>query len=217
MGSLGGSNISGGGFGGKIAINDVLTTQGDIVYHNGTTATRLAAGTSGQFLKTLGAAANPAWATAGLWQLIADEILTGATASIDVTSIASGYAALQIIFIGSLAVDGSINVKFNNDGGNNYNYENLTADAAVVGASTGTTSSMPFAAPDGANVRCIGSMLVSQDASYVATIVAESGSKNYGRRVSGDWADTTEINQVTIVSTQNMNIGSRLIILGLLI
>jgi|TARA_R110000787_G_scaffold89609_1_gene189544 hypothetical protein len=39
--------------------------QGDILYHDGTDIQNLAAGTSGQFLKTLGAAANPAWATAG--------------------------------------------------------------------------------------------------------------------------------------------------------
>lgn len=35
--------------------------QGDIMYYNGTDWVRLAAGTSGQFLKTLGAGANPAW------------------------------------------------------------------------------------------------------------------------------------------------------------
>lgn len=38
--------------------------QGDIIYHNGTNLTRLPAGTSGQFLKTLGAGANPLWADA---------------------------------------------------------------------------------------------------------------------------------------------------------
>lgn len=36
--------------------------QGDILYFNGTTWTRLAAGNSGEFLKTLGAGANPSWA-----------------------------------------------------------------------------------------------------------------------------------------------------------
>ena len=36
--------------------------QGDVLYYNGTVWARLAAGTSGQFLKTNGAAANPAWA-----------------------------------------------------------------------------------------------------------------------------------------------------------
>ena len=37
--------------------------QGDIVYFNGTNLVRLAAGTSGQYLKTLGTGANPLWAT----------------------------------------------------------------------------------------------------------------------------------------------------------
>lgn len=38
--------------------------QGDILYRGAATWTRLGAGTSGQFLKTQGAAANPVWATA---------------------------------------------------------------------------------------------------------------------------------------------------------
>lgn len=37
--------------------------QGDILYRNGSAWVRLAAGTSGQYLKTFGAAANPAWAS----------------------------------------------------------------------------------------------------------------------------------------------------------
>jgi|TARA_Y100000310_G_scaffold315318_1_gene365707 hypothetical protein len=36
--------------------------QGDVLYHNGTSIVRLAPGTSGFFLKTNGADANPAWA-----------------------------------------------------------------------------------------------------------------------------------------------------------
>ena len=43
-----------------------LTTQGDIVYRDGSGVARLAAGTSGQFLKTQGAGANPVWAGSGL-------------------------------------------------------------------------------------------------------------------------------------------------------
>jgi hypothetical protein len=37
--------------------------QGDVLYHNGTSYVRLAPGTSGQFLQTSGAAANPVWGT----------------------------------------------------------------------------------------------------------------------------------------------------------
>jgi hypothetical protein len=36
--------------------------QGDVIYHNGTNLVRLAAGTSGHFLKTQGAGLNPLWA-----------------------------------------------------------------------------------------------------------------------------------------------------------
>lgn len=36
--------------------------QGDVLYYNGTTWTRLGPGTTGQFLKTFGASSNPAWA-----------------------------------------------------------------------------------------------------------------------------------------------------------
>lgn len=41
------------------------TAQGDIYYNSGSAIARLGAGTSGQFLKTQGASANPVWADAG--------------------------------------------------------------------------------------------------------------------------------------------------------
>lgn len=41
-----------------------LTTQGDVIYYDGSNNVRLGPGTSGQFLKTQGAAANPIWANA---------------------------------------------------------------------------------------------------------------------------------------------------------
>lgn len=41
---------------------DATLSQGDILYYNGTNLVRLAAGTSGHFLKTQGGAANPTWA-----------------------------------------------------------------------------------------------------------------------------------------------------------
>lgn len=44
-------------------IAGITFAQGDILYHNGANLVKLAAGTNGQFLKTLGAGANPAWAT----------------------------------------------------------------------------------------------------------------------------------------------------------
>ena len=40
-----------------------LTTQGDILYRDGSGLQRLGAGTSGQYLKTQGTGANPVWGT----------------------------------------------------------------------------------------------------------------------------------------------------------
>ena len=48
----------------KGGTNQTTWTQGDILYANGSnTLAKLAAGTSGQFLKTLGSGANPVWAS----------------------------------------------------------------------------------------------------------------------------------------------------------
>ena len=56
------------------------TTQGDITYHNGTNNVRLAAGTSGYFLKTQGAGANPVWAAGGgVAQVAYAELVTSST------------------------------------------------------------------------------------------------------------------------------------------
>lgn len=43
-------------------IAGITYAQGDILYHNGSNLVKLAAGTSGHFLKTQGAGANPTWA-----------------------------------------------------------------------------------------------------------------------------------------------------------
>jgi len=47
------------------ALASLALVQGDILYHNGTALTRLAAGTAGQVLTTGGPAGNPSWAAAG--------------------------------------------------------------------------------------------------------------------------------------------------------
>ena len=46
-------------------VGTTITTQGDILYRDGSGLQRLAAGTSGYFLKTQGSGANPVWAEVG--------------------------------------------------------------------------------------------------------------------------------------------------------
>ena len=70
---------------GGVAGTDVgttLTTQGDILYRDGSGLQRLAAGTSGQVLQTGGAGANPSWGTVSSdYVKIARYSATGVSAS----------------------------------------------------------------------------------------------------------------------------------------
>lgn len=73
------------------------TNQGDILYDNGTSLVRLTPGTSGQFLKTNGSSANPAWADA-----LSSILDYGTSAS---SSTAKTAPNLKIAF-GSVSVNG---------------------------------------------------------------------------------------------------------------
>jgi hypothetical protein len=61
------------------------TVQGDLYYNNGGAIARLGAGTSGQYLKTNGAGANPAWATvvSGIIQTVFSQTSTTFASSSD--------------------------------------------------------------------------------------------------------------------------------------
>lgn len=77
--------IGNGGTGqtGATAAFDALaptTTQGDVIYRNASNNVRLGAGTSGQFLQTLGAGANPQWASQ-VYTLMAEHGSLSPTAS----------------------------------------------------------------------------------------------------------------------------------------
>jgi hypothetical protein len=59
-------------------LTSTLTTQGDILYRDGSGLVRLGAGTAGQVLQTGGAGANPSWQTSsgGVLQMVHTEIST---------------------------------------------------------------------------------------------------------------------------------------------
>jgi hypothetical protein len=72
--------------------------QGDVLYFNGTNWVRLAAGTSGQFLKTLGAGANPQWGTAAT--LDGSRIfLTNMAAQLGATNGAGNFTTGQVFTV----------------------------------------------------------------------------------------------------------------------
>lgn len=87
------------------------TNQGDVLYDNGTSIVRLTPGTSGQFLQTQGAAANPQWANGGL-QLISTTSVSGSANSGDIT-LSPGKTYLIIVDYRQATQDATVFMRLN--------------------------------------------------------------------------------------------------------
>ena len=109
--------------GAKIAMGS--DAQGDIPFYNGTDYARLAPGTSGQFLKTNGAGANPVWADAtGGGATLLGTITTTSGTSQGLTGLTlTGYTQLLLVFNG-----------VQNTGGGNYQLNDGTSDLTITAA-----------------------------------------------------------------------------------
>lgn len=147
---LGSSEVTGvlpvanGGTGQDLSANN----QGDIYYDNGTNEfTRLTPGNSGQFLKTQGTSANPAWASIGIG-LIQSEAFSTAT-SVSITQAIADGDVYKIIFDGE--EDGTSTwepaLRINSDSsGSDYNY--LITGSTMTGAASITAISRGSVAAD---------------------------------------------------------------------
>ena len=95
---------------GEIVLEDYLdfpsTAQGDVFYHNGTKLARLAAGTSGYLLRTLGAAADPVWAAVNTYAAGATAL---ASSDGEVTGGGTSYVKVKAIKVGK---NGTISTSF---------------------------------------------------------------------------------------------------------
>jgi len=69
--------------------------QGDVLYHNGTSYVRLAAGTSGQYLQTAGAGANPVWGTVAGGLSVAQTFRESANYSNGATDVVIGATNME--------------------------------------------------------------------------------------------------------------------------
>ena len=80
-------------------VGTTITTQGDILYRDGSGLARLGAGTSGQFLKTQGTGANPVWGTV-VSKILGTSFITYGTriSGIASPSHGSGYSGTANIF-----------------------------------------------------------------------------------------------------------------------
>ena len=121
-------------------LTSTLTTQGDILYRDGSGLQRLGAGTSGYVLKTQGTGANPVWGEASggaLVKLASTKVSGGAVSHIEFNSSVldtSTYKKFKFFIHMYGTVSGSATSLFaipSKDNGSNYN---LNAFSAGVGA-----------------------------------------------------------------------------------
>lgn len=128
--------------GAKIAMGS--DAQGDVLYYNGTDYARLGAGASGQFLKTNGVGANPAWTTSisdikflggnlSTTTSTTEAELTNGTLSISLGEFASSDMFLINLMFNTPSNTNSIKLRIN-DGTNNIDISvasNATGDSYV--------------------------------------------------------------------------------------
>jgi hypothetical protein len=110
--------------------------QGDILYHNGTTWARLGAGTSGQYLKTNGAAANPAWAdvSAAGAEFIAAGSGSGTT-GVAFTSISPYTSLLALVYFYTAANGDTLDVQLSSNNGSSYGTARVCSNSTSAATS----------------------------------------------------------------------------------
>lgn len=126
-------------------ITELTGTQGDVLYHNGTSWQKLAAGTAGQVLRTNGAGANPSWWTPAdptgytyivksVSQDVTNAGLTNDTEFAFAVAANNRYMLTMDLVIAGNNVTGDFTMDFNLSAGTmkgRGNVQNLTAAEAI--------------------------------------------------------------------------------------
>ena len=151
----------------------VLTTQGQILYHDGVGLAALNASTAGHVLQTNGAGANPSWAPpSGAWNRIANQQQTGGSSTFTISSLSSTGKFLEFkACLGSGGSD-SERLRFGSGGtvdtGANYSYE-ITTNNAVTQTNSGVTNIVLVNGNSAQDVYLSGSMSLDASASGTGT------------------------------------------------
>ena len=125
--------------------------QGDILYRDSSAWARLPAGTSGQFLKTQGAGANPTWGTVPSADIVLLATTTASGSSVDFTLQNATYSSYKFVLENVGVSNDNINLwmRSSTDGGSsfdsgssNYRYSVLGYEDSNAAATSGINTYM---------------------------------------------------------------------------
>ena len=197
-----------------------VTTAGDVIYRNATVPTRLGIGTVGQVLTVNSGATAPEWTTlsSGGWTLIATKTFDNTVNTYTFSSIPGTYTHLKLV--GSNIQSNSttnfctLNLQFNADTGNNYNYilirnqdGTLTSDVAVDYSSIGfgyigssSASSTAYRGSYDVNIYNYASASLYKTVDGVAGGFRTNAAWGYYNSIGG-WNNTAAITSIVMKNT----------------
>lgn len=155
---------------------------------------------------------------------IATTTLGSATNTITFSSISSSYTDLRLIIVATAtSTSNSVNIRLNNDSGSNYSITRLYGNGSSASSDRFTNRTQIDAT--------LGGFLDTTPVLFQLDLLSYSGSTNktvllsqnednngsgfVGRAVSL-WRNTTAINRIDIICTQNMDAGSTATLYGIL-
>lgn len=222
----------------QVILDQITDVRGSILFRGAAGWEALAPGLSGQFLKTMGAGADPVWAAGGggggNYALIQTQVLAAAAATITFSSISNAYKDLKLVLTGrgtnsSNEVD--VRLQLNGDTAGNYDGENLwwysngsNTSQFIAQTSAQLTGGFPAAtAPTDAAGQIEVSLGSYSDTTFQKTGLVDWMSKNstggfsQGRGMTGfSWRNTAAIDTVTfLLSAGNFAIGTRASLYGI--
>lgn len=215
-------------------LDGISTTQGVILYYNGTDWVALSPDTDGEVLTTHGASANPTWeaASGGGDVTKIEEQTPSGTGTVTFSSLGS-FTHLKVIYNArgtQTATATGINLTFNGDTGSNYDGERavFTTSAAFAEqiAQTSVQIGVVSAASATANYASSGEILIAdyRGTTFFKTAVssenpvllAQSTTNLSSRIHSGWWRDTSAITSITLTLTSgNYVSGSKFSLYGI--
>ena len=157
-------------------------------------------------------------------QFIARTTLTGTASSVSFQNISSLYRKFHVIaFIVKDATTNTVNVRFNNDSGANYAFEDLTANGATAAGArtTGSTAITPStsiaASSYGLLTLDIAKPLTSTTGRVVAHMSKDGNATGiFLNEIAGEWTNTTNlISRIDILAvTGNFAAGTLVLLYG---